>query len=186
MNTVKFIDDKGQSFFDCNSAEARIAIDAVKEYRSTGGNRQQIMAKAADEMLKDVSCEVRQSSNSVLYSMANVFADIEEENLRVTHVVMHAKTYAILRKMDRDVLDIETKASNMKGGLFAHVWGAGLYCRKGAPEGIICVAHVDDSGKVIKQLRTRYNDNRNRLSAIDDLYKTLEAIKKQVQIISEN
>jgi hypothetical protein len=186
MNTVKFLDDKGQSFFDCNSAEARVAIDAVKEYRTVGGNRQQVMAKAADEMLKDTSCVVRESNSSILYSMTNVFSDIEEENLRVTHVVMHAKAYAIFRKMDRDVLDIETKSSNMKGGLFAHIWGAGLYCRSNAPEGIICVAHVDDSGKVIKQLRTKYNENRNRLSAITDLFETLETMKKHVKIIAEN
>jgi hypothetical protein len=56
-------------------------------------------------------------------------------------------------------------------------------CKKEALENIMCVAHVNESGKVIKQARTQYNDDSSRQDAITRLQEAFEMMRREIEII---
>lgn len=59
-----------------------------------------------------------------LSKLADAFAEIEAKEVRVSDVVMSAKTYAVFRKGAHEYLDVETKIVYIKKGCMGNVWGA--------------------------------------------------------------
>jgi HK97 family phage major capsid protein len=79
------------------------------------------------------------TGNLTANALADAFAAIERNDIRVATVFLNAKDYADLRKWDRDTLDIETQAVLLKTGLMATLWGAKLITSRIVPEGTVYV-----------------------------------------------
>ena len=71
--------------------------------------------------------------------LADAFARIERNDLRVARVFANALDYSDIRKWGRDVLDIESQATLLKTGLMATVWGAQIIVSRRVPVGKIYV-----------------------------------------------
>ena len=71
--------------------------------------------------------------------LADAFADIEQEDLRVARLYFNAKDYSDIRKWGRDILDIESQATLLKTGLQATLWGAQLIVSRRVPVGRVYV-----------------------------------------------
>lgn len=71
--------------------------------------------------------------------LADAFARIERNDLRVARVFCNALDYSDIRKWGRDVLDIESQATLLKTGLMATVWGAQIIVSRRVPTGYIYV-----------------------------------------------
>src|SRR5271170_7518248 len=65
--------------------------------------------------------------------LADAFALVERQDLRVARVYMNATDYADIRKFGRDVLDIESQATLWKTGLQAVLWGAQIIISRLVP-----------------------------------------------------
>jgi hypothetical protein len=72
-------------------------------------------------------------------NLADAFASIERNDLRVARVFANALDYSDIRKWGRDVLDIETQATLLKTGLMATIWGAQIIVSRRVPAGVIYV-----------------------------------------------
>jgi hypothetical protein len=72
-------------------------------------------------------------------NLADAFASIERNDLRVARVFCNALDYSDIRKWGRDVLDIESQATLLKTGLMATVWGAQIIVSRRVPAGVIYV-----------------------------------------------
>jgi hypothetical protein len=71
--------------------------------------------------------------------LADAFASIERNDLRVARIFANALDYSDIRKWGRDVLDIESQATLLKTGLMATVWGAQIIVSRRVPAGFIYV-----------------------------------------------
>jgi hypothetical protein len=71
--------------------------------------------------------------------LADAFARIERNDLRVARVFANALDYSDIRKWGRDVLDIESQATLLKTGLMATIWGAQIIVSRRVPTGKIYV-----------------------------------------------
>jgi hypothetical protein len=71
--------------------------------------------------------------------LADAFANVERNDLRVARVFANAKDYSDIRKWGRDVLDIESQATLLKTGLMATVWGAQIIVSRRVPVGKVYV-----------------------------------------------
>lgn len=71
--------------------------------------------------------------------LADAFALIERQDLRVARVFMNAVDYADIRKFGRDILDIESQAVLLKTGLQATLWGAQVITSRIVPPGTVYV-----------------------------------------------
>ena len=71
--------------------------------------------------------------------LADAFARVERNDLRVARVFANALDYSDIRKWGRDVLDIESQATLLKTGLMATIWGAQIIVSRRVPTGVIYV-----------------------------------------------
>jgi len=71
--------------------------------------------------------------------LADAFAEIERQDLRVARVYMNATDYADIRKFGRDVLDIESQATLWKTGMMATGWNAQFIVSRLVPAGVVYV-----------------------------------------------
>lgn len=71
--------------------------------------------------------------------LADAFARIERNDLRVARVFANALDYSDIRKWGRDVLDIESQATLLKTGLMATLWGAQVIVSRRVPAGYVYV-----------------------------------------------
>ncbi len=69
--------------------------------------------------------------------LADAFAEIEYHDLRVARVYMNAKDYADIRKLGRDVLDIESQAVLWKTGMMSTAWNAQFIVSRIVPVGVV-------------------------------------------------
>ena len=79
------------------------------------------------------------TGNLTANALADAFAAIERNDIRVAYVFMNAKDFSDFRKWDRDTLDMETQASLLKTGLVANIWGAQIVVSRIVPEGTVYV-----------------------------------------------
>lgn len=79
------------------------------------------------------------TGNVTATSLADAFAAIERNDIRVSNIFMNAKDFADFRKWDRDTLDMETQASLLKSGIIAKLWGANIIVSRIVPEGTVYV-----------------------------------------------
>jgi hypothetical protein len=71
--------------------------------------------------------------------LADAFARVERNDLRVARVFANALDYSDIRKWGRDVLDIEAQAALLRTGLMGTVWGAQIIVSRRVPTGYIYV-----------------------------------------------
>jgi len=71
--------------------------------------------------------------------MADGWAQVEKQDLRVAKVYFNALDYADIRKFGRDILDIESQAVLLKTGLQAVMWGAQLMVSRLVPQGYVYI-----------------------------------------------
>ena len=69
--------------------------------------------------------------------LADAFANIEANDLKVARIFMNARDYADLRKFGRDILDIESQANLLKTGIQATLWGAVVIVSRLVPQGTV-------------------------------------------------
>ena len=72
-------------------------------------------------------------------ALADGFAAIERNDLRVASIFMNAKDFSDLRKWDRDTLDPETQGDLLKTGIMGGLWGAKIITSRIIAEGTIYV-----------------------------------------------
>ena len=71
--------------------------------------------------------------------LADAFGLIERHDLRVSRVFMNAQDYTDLRKLGRDILDVETQRELLNTGLMATLWGAQIITSRLVPIGTVYV-----------------------------------------------
>ena len=71
--------------------------------------------------------------------LADAYARVERNDLRVARVFANALDYSDIRKWGRDVLDIESQAALLKTGLMGTIWGAQVIVSRRVPAGYIYV-----------------------------------------------
>jgi len=79
--------------------------------------------------------------------LADLFAKVESQDLRVDKVLMNAFTFSSVRKWGRDVLDIETDSEKIMKGFMAKVWGGQIIVTKKVPD--LIVLAVNDTEEII-------------------------------------
>lgn len=79
------------------------------------------------------------TGNLTSNALADAFANISRNDIRVANVFMNAKDYSDLLKWDRDTLDTETQGVLLKTGLMATLWGAKIIVSRIVPEGTVYV-----------------------------------------------
>jgi hypothetical protein len=150
--SVSFVDG-GKSFFECNQAEARKAIDYISKLRENVevcSEAEKIKQKIRQILNARGKAEVR---GMVIHgdmrakNISDAFRVIEEGDHRVTHLLMSAKIYSGLRCWDRDTIEIETNMALLKAAKFGSMWGADICvsreCESDGPHSLI-VASIED------------------------------------------
>jgi hypothetical protein len=81
--------------------------------------------------------------------LADAFAEIETQDLRVARVYMNARDYADIRKFGRDVLDIESQATLWKTGMMSTGWNAQFIVSRLVPAGVVyCCCEPEHFGRI--------------------------------------
>lgn len=83
--------------------------------------------------------DINVTGNLTSAALADAFAAIERNDIRVATIFCNAKDYSDLRKWDRDVLDPDSQAQLLKTGIRSGVWGATLITSRVVPEGTVYV-----------------------------------------------
>jgi len=76
--------------------------------------------------------------------MADLFAEVERDEIRVESVLMSPFTYSDMRKWNRDAINIEEKKEELQKGLMASIWGAYIIVSRKVPDGIVIVTSEED------------------------------------------
>ena len=79
------------------------------------------------------------TGNLTSAALADGFAAIERNDIRVATIFCNARDYSDLRKWDRDVLDPDSQAQLLKTGIRSGVWGATLITSRVVPEGTVYI-----------------------------------------------
>jgi len=66
--------------------------------------------------------------------LADGFAELEKDELRINEIVMDVRSYADFRKFGLNILTPETEIELLKQGIMAHIWGAFIVVKKLIPE----------------------------------------------------
>jgi hypothetical protein len=171
---VQFVNEQGKVFFECHPAEARAAMEVIADVRA---NKPPVdpeikkMARAVDGILKMKHRQVQvKSGTPMIHRVADCFAEIEKANKRVAYVVMHPMVYGDVRKWNRNEVEIETKASHVRIGIMAWLWGAPIIVHRLAPLAAVVVANEDLTESVVAEIEPR---------------KTLEFRKEILDIINK-
>ena len=64
----------------------------------------------------------------------DAFAEMEDQNVRVSDVVMNAKNYSLIRRYGMTHIDLESRASHLMKGLMGILWGANIWVLKVAED----------------------------------------------------
>ena len=83
--------------------------------------------------------DIEITGNLTSAALADGFAAIERNDIRVATIFCNAKDYSDLRKWDRDVLDPDSQAQLLKTGIRSGVWGAQLITSRVVPEGTVYI-----------------------------------------------
>lgn len=70
-------------------------------------------------------------------ALADGFAAIERNDIRVATIFCNAKDFSDLRKWDRDTLDPDSQAQLLKTGIRSGIWGANIITSRMVPEGTV-------------------------------------------------
>jgi len=179
---VLFVDEHGKEFFECHSAEARAAIEFIKDLRQDPNivPPPPHLKKVATKGLKALNKTPIKISpkGSNISRLADSFAEIEKHEIRTAFIICSAQTYGSIRKFDRNLVYIETRASVLNLGIMGSLWGAHIILTNNAPVGgFFCasedlkyttyVEEQDEQGLGVKQAI---------VNIIDDLRKLCESL----------
>jgi len=184
---VKFIDDNGNEFFSCSSAEARFAIQSVKEKREKIDpaeresqriirEREFILSKYAETPVEKISCEKP-------YMDVNFFIDckVEIESLDkiVTQIFMHPFQYANLLKRERDILELERQIDFTRTGMVAKLWNSEIYISPKIQEDELYLVSLEPEEEFFgKRFKIDRTEEVETISSIEDyLGKVIEELE---------
>lgn len=161
---VQFVAGNGESFFECSTVEARMAMAAVRESRvrenwSKEGHR----LKQELDTLFGLIAKFPTTKELVVAKdglgvnfISEMFTAIENKGFISTHIFMNAIRYGDLRKWDRDCLDIEIEMWKLRAGWMASLWGAKIVVRKDIPSSDVIVVssrveRMDDREDIVER-----------------------------------
>ena len=78
-------------------------------------------------------------ANFDMADLADAYALVEAQRLRVDKIAMNPKRFKVFRTMGRDYMDAEIQASMLKTGFMGTLWGAEIYMSTEIPEDTILV-----------------------------------------------
>ena len=82
-------------------------------------------------------------------ALADAFAAIERNDLRVAYVFCNARDFTDIRKWDRDTLDPVSQGELLKSGIRQQIWGANIVVSRCVPQGTIyCTAEPEFFGRI--------------------------------------
>jgi len=186
---VVFVNIKdGNTFFDCSPAEARIAMKTVIGARENGDVDEQAKFRKEIEEAAVVAFKTKAAEGISFcvphfsaVNLADCFQNLEKRGMRVSHVFMNARQYADLRKWERDILKIESKAWKLKIGVMAYCWGAFIIVVPPSasicPENTVLVCGLDnpDEPGVVRAVVT-YIDSPKPLTSEQRLEEKMDKI----------
>lgn len=138
----------------------QIRLSEIKARRFYIVDRAQIKAKEAIQKEEDTNIfnagfAAVPTAHSVLApggsltitAFSQAFASIEEHDLTVAKIVMHAQRYADVRNFGKDVFDEATTREVLISGLFGHLWTADIHVSSRMPTNkILLFAPADNVG----------------------------------------
>jgi len=124
----------------------QIRLSEIKARRFYIVDRAQIKAKEAIQKEEDsniftAAFAAVPTAHSVLAAggaltitaLNQAFASIEEHDLTVAKIIMHAQRYADIRNLGKDVFDEATTREVLVSGLFGHLWTADIHVSSRMP-----------------------------------------------------
>jgi len=124
----------------------QIRLSEIKARRFYIVDRAQIKAKEAIQKAEDTNIfnaalAAVPTSQSVLAAggaltitaLNSAFASIEEHDLTVAKIIMHAQRYTDIRGLGKDVFDEATTREVLVSGLFGHLWTADIHVSSRMP-----------------------------------------------------
>ena len=93
-----------------------------------------------DALCEDPTCpneDIVVPGNLTSSALADGFAAIERNDLRVAYIFCNAQDFSDIRKWDRDTLDPESQGELLKTGVRSSVWGAKIVVSRVVPRGTI-------------------------------------------------
>ena len=93
-----------------------------------------------DALCDDPTCpnaDIVVPGNLTPSALAEGFAAIERNDLRVAYIFMNARDFTDIRKWDRDTLDPESQGELLKTGVRNSLWGAKIVVSRVVPQGTI-------------------------------------------------
>jgi hypothetical protein len=138
----------------------QIRLSEIKARRFYIVDRAQIKAKEAiqkeeDSNIFNAAFAAVPASQSVtamggaltITSLNQAFASIEEHDLTVSKIIMHAQRYADVRNFGKDVFDEATTREVLVSGLFGHLWTADIHVSSRMPtDKVLLFAPADNVG----------------------------------------
>ena len=85
------------------------------------------------------NADIAITGNLTAAALADGFAAIERNDIRVATIFCNARDYSDLRKWDRDVLDPDSQANLLKTGIRSGVWNAQIITSRMVPEGTVYI-----------------------------------------------
>ena len=147
---ISFVDNEsGNTFFECHPAEARLALEYVQELRQDPNEMpapphvKKRVAKALREFRRISDSEVVEGKGSNSFRLCDGFAAIERFYKRVGFVVTSAKTFAEIRKFDRELYTHQTQASVLRLGMMGNIWGAEMLVSRDIEDGVFYMMDED-------------------------------------------
>jgi hypothetical protein len=124
----------------------QIRLSEIKARRFYIVDRAQIKAKEAiqkeeDSNIFNAAFAAVPTAHSVLAAggaltitaLNQAFASIEEHDLTVAKIIMHAQRYADVRNFGKDIFDEATTREVLVSGLFGHLWTADIHVSSRMP-----------------------------------------------------
>ena len=85
------------------------------------------------------NADIAITGNLTAAALADGFAAIERNDIRVATIFCNARDYSDLRKWDRDVLDNDSQANLLKTGIRSGIWNAQIITSRMVPEGTVYI-----------------------------------------------
>lgn len=93
-----------------------------------------------DALCDDPTCpneDITVPGNLTPAALADGFAAIERNDLRVAYIFVNARDFTDIRKWDRDTLDPESQGELLKTGVRNSLWGAKIVVSRVVPQGTV-------------------------------------------------
>jgi hypothetical protein len=168
---IKFVDEKGKTFFECHPAEARTAMEIIADIRARN--------PSLDPWIKK-HLKLKTTFNSILHKHLSIkedlptlhviiegFKEIENNSKRVSAVLINSNDFAEIRKWNRNDFTSETKGSYITQGIMGYIFGAITICTNTVEKGTMIIVDEDHTESVHIPFKTqKYSSIREKLKTI--------------------